>query len=89
MRELTFYPEFEKLKGFHDAFKLADMDKAVERYAKQSHAVKKSVSMAIMTLMALQRLRYYLTHSREMDVSVDYYIPNRFKEGYGLTEGGE
>ena len=77
------YPTFDEL---HSPFKLADMDKAVERI---HTAIARGEKICIYgdydtdgtTATAL------LIHTfRQMDVPADYYIPNRFDEGYGLSE---
>ena len=77
------YPAFDKL---HSPFKLADMDKAVERI---HTAIARGEKICVYgdydtdgttaTALLLHTFRY-------MDVPADYYIPNRFDEGYGLSE---
>ena len=77
-------PTFEEL---HSPFQLADMDKAVERI---HQAIKRGEKICVYgdydvdgttaTALLLNTFRY-------MDVAADYYIPNRFAEGYGLSEG--
>ena len=80
------YPEFEKLQGFHNAFKLADMDKAVERIRKAKSRGEKICIYGDYDTDGTTATALLLDTFREMDVPADYYIPNRFKEGYGLTE---
>lgn len=77
------YPKFEHL---HDAFEMADMAKAVERI---NRAIKRGENICIYgdydtdgtTATAL-----LLNAFRHIDVPVEYYIPNRFDDGYGLSE---
>ena len=77
------YPTFDEL---HSPFKLADMDKAVERI---HTAIQRGEKICVYgdydadgtTATALLRNTF-----RQMDVPADYYIPNRFDEGYGLSE---
>ena len=77
------YPTFDQL---HSPFELADMEKAVERIHK---AIKRGEKICIYgdydtdgtTATAL-----LINTFRQMDVPVDYYIPNRFGDGYGLSE---
>ena len=76
-------PTFEEL---HSPFQLADMDKAVERI---HQAIKRGEKICVYgdydtdgtTATALLHNTF-----RYMDVPVDYYIPNKFEEGYGLSE---
>lgn len=77
------YPKFEHL---HDAFEMADMAKAVERI---NLAIKRGENICVYgdydtdgtTATAL-----LLNTFRHIDVPVEYYIPNRFDDGYGLSE---
>ena len=77
------YPTFDEL---HSPFELADMDKAVERI---HTAISRGEKICVYgdydadgtTATALLRNTF-----RQMDVPADYYIPNRFDEGYGLSE---
>ena len=77
------YPKFEHL---HDAFEMADMAKAVERI---NRAIKRGENICVYgdydtdgtTATAL-----LLNAFRHIDVPVEYYIPNRFDDGYGLSE---
>ena len=77
------YPTFDEL---HSPFQLADMDKAVERIRQ---AIKRGEKICVYgdydadgtTATAL-----LLNTFQQMDVPADYYIPNRFDEGYGLSE---
>lgn len=90
-RGVTTYTEatkfFEpKLEDIHDPYLMTDMDKAVERVLR---AVNKGeliwihgdydVDGTSSTAMVLQFLR-------EIGGKVEYYIPDRFQEGYGLSK---
>ena len=81
------YPEFAKLKGFHDPFKLSGMDKAVERILKAKSNGEKVCIYGDYDTDGTTATALLLDTFREMDIPADYHIPNRFKEGYGLTEG--
>ena len=77
------YPTFDDL---HSPFKFADMEKAVERIHKAKSLGEKiciygDYDVDGTTATALLRNTF-----RQLDVPVDYYIPNRFKDGYGLSE---
>ena len=81
------YPEFAKFKGFHDPFKLSGMDKAVERIRKAISRGEKICIYGDYDADGTTATALLLDTFREMDVPADYYIPDRFREGYGLTEG--
>ena len=77
------YPTLDNL---HDPFLMRDMEKAVDRI----HAAKEKGEQIWVygdydadgtTAVAL-----LLSVFREFDLPVRYYIPNRFREGYGLNQ---
>ena len=73
------------LKNLHDPFGMKDMDRATERIIK---AIKGNEKIAIYgdydvdgtTATALLYLFF-----KEVGICVDYFIPERLKEGYGLN----
>lgn len=78
------HPKFEEL---HDPFEMADMEKAIERI---NRAIKRGEKICVYgdydtdgtTATAL-----LLNVFRHIDASgIEYYIPNRFDDGYGLSE---
>lgn len=84
--EITNFLYMER-QDFHDPFLLKDMDRAVQRI---QHAIETGeqilifgdydadgVSSTTVLLLALQ----------ELGAQVEFYIPNRFTEGYGPNEG--
>ena len=77
------YPTFEEL---HCPFKFADMDKAVERIHKAISRGEKICVYGDYDADGTTATALLLNTFRQMDVPVDYYIPNRFGEGYGLSE---
>jgi single-stranded-DNA-specific exonuclease len=74
------------LDGLHSPFKLADMDKAVERIHKAISRGEKICVYGDYDTDGTTATALLLNTFRQMDVLVDYYIPNRFGEGYGLSE---
>ena len=78
------YPTFDEL---HSPFKLADMDKAVERIHTAISRGEKICVYGDYDIDGTTATALLLHTFRQMDVPADYYIPSRFDEGYGLSEG--
>jgi single-stranded-DNA-specific exonuclease len=80
-----FRPDISKL---HDPFQMKDMDRAVERLQK---AIEKKEGILLFgdydvdgtTAVALMYEQLSKFHQ-----NLHYYIPDRYKEGYGLSEAG-
>ena len=77
------YPTLDEL---HSPFKLADMDKAVERIHQAISRGEKICVYGDYDVDGTTATALLLNTFRQMDVPVDYYIPNRFGDGYGLSE---
>ena len=77
------YPTFDEL---HSPFELADMDKAVERIRKAISRGEKICVYGDYDTDGTTATALLLNTFRQMDVTADYYIPDRFGEGYGLSE---
>ena len=77
------HPTFDEL---HSPFKLADMDKAVERIHKAISRGEKICIYGDYDVDGTTATALLLHTFRQMDVPVDYYIPDRFEEGYGLSK---
>ena len=77
------YPAFEAL---HCPFKLSGMDKAVERIRKAIERGEKICIYGDYDTDGTTATALLLNTFRQMDVPANYYIPNRFDDGYGLSE---
>ncbi|MYC76204.1 single-stranded-DNA-specific exonuclease RecJ [Candidatus Poribacteria bacterium] len=77
------YPTLDEL---HSPFKLAGMDKAVERIHKAISRREKICIYGDYDVDGTTATALLLNTFRQIDVPVDYYIPNRFGDGYGLSE---
>lgn len=82
---LFFRPSLEDL---HDPFLMKDMDSAVQRLkkaidSKESILIYGDYDVDGTTSVAM--VYDYLSHYHE---NIAYYIPDRYKEGYGLSEAG-
>ena len=76
------HPTFDEL---HCPFEFADMDKAVERIHQAIARGEKICVYGDYDADGTTATALLLNTFREMDVPADYYIPNRFGEGYGLS----
>ena len=76
---------YPTLDESHSPFKLADMDKAIERIHRAISRGEKICVYGDYDTDGTTATALLLNTFREMDVPVDYYIPNRFEDGYGLS----
>lgn len=87
--KLFFRPQLEHL---HDPFLMKDMDKAIARIEK---AIKNKEKILIYgdydvdgtTSVALV-YSFFLSHISDLTSQISYYIPDRYKEGYGISTAG-
>ena len=77
------FPTFDDL---HSPFQLAAMDKAVERIHKAISRGEKICIYGDYDADGTTATALLLNTFRQMDVPANYFIPNRFGEGYGLSE---
>jgi single-stranded-DNA-specific exonuclease len=80
-----FRPQMDKL---HDPFLMKDMDKAIQRidkaiYAEEKILVYGDYDVDGTTAVALT-FSFFSKHSKK----IAYYIPDRHKEGYGISQTG-
>ena len=77
------YPSFEQL---HDPLKFVDMGKAVERINKAIARGEKICIYGDYDVDGTTATALLLNTFRQLDAFADYCIPNRFRDGYGLSE---
>ncbi len=80
-----FRPDLDKL---HDPFLMKDMDKAVKRL---SEAIRKEERILIYgdyDVDGTTSVALAYGYFREFYPNVEFYIPDRYKEGYGISERG-
>ena len=77
------YPTLDEL---HSPFQLSDMDKAVERIHTAISRGEKICVYGDYDTDGTTATALLLNTFRRLDVPVDYYIPNRFEDGYGLSK---
>lgn len=83
---LFFNPDWSQL---HDPFLMKDMDKAVDRLERALNLGEKILIYGdydVDGTMAVSFLYQFLLNQGHK--SIDFYIPNRYKEGYGLSDEG-
>ncbi len=71
---------------FHDPFLMEDMDKLVERVKLAVANDEKILVFGDYDADGVSSTTVLVTALREIGANVDFYIPNRFTEGYGPNE---
>lgn len=87
---------FEKAKDFfrpslnqlHDPFLLTDMDKAVARIAKAIEKKEKILVYGDYDVDGTTSVALVYSYLKSFYPNCDFYIPDRYKEGYGVSEAG-
>lgn len=80
-----FRPDLESV---HDPFLMKDMDKATERLARAIREGEKIIVYGDYDVDGTTATSILYTFLKDFGVDVDYYIPHRFKEGYGINIEG-
>lgn len=80
-----FRPE---LKDLHDPFLMKDMDLAVNRLTKAMQANEKILIYGDYDVDGTTSVSLVYRFLRELYSNLDFYIPNRYTEGYGISIKG-
>ncbi len=80
-----FRPNLSKL---HDPFLMKDMDKAVERLDRAISAEEKILIYGDYDVDGTTAVALMYTFIRNYNPNVEYYIPDRYDEGYGISYKG-
>lgn len=72
-------------EGLHDPFLMRDMDKAVERIRAAKEAGEKITIYGDYDVDGITAIAILYKHLRGMGISVNYYVPDRMQEGYGVN----
>lgn len=80
-----FRPDLDKL---HDPMLMKDMDKAVSRLAKAIENEEKILVYGDYDVDGTTSVAMMYGYLRQFYQHVDFYIPDRYKEGYGISEKG-
>lgn len=69
----------------HDPFLMKDMEKAVERIRKAQENGEKITIYGDYDVDGITAIAILYKHLKEMGIQVDYYVPDRMQEGYGIN----
>lgn len=76
------------LSDIHDPFLMKDMDKAVERLEKAVSGHEKVLVYGDYDVDGTTAVALVYSFIRRLTSSVDFYIPDRYDEGYGVSKKG-
>ncbi|HLW30603.1 MAG TPA: DHH family phosphoesterase, partial [Brumimicrobium sp.] len=76
------------LKELHDPFLMKDMDKAVDRINKALENDEKIMIYGDYDVDGTTAVSLVYSYLAKHTSSITYYIPDRYEEGYGLSEKG-
>jgi len=80
-----FHPN---LKDLHDPFLLPDMDKAVKRIEQALGQKQRILVYGDYDVDGTTAVALVYKFLRKFTTNLDYYIPDRYDEGYGISEQG-
>lgn len=76
----------KKTEQFHDPFVMKDMEKAAERILDAVKNKEKIVVYGDYDVDGVTSVSILNLYLKSIGANVDYYIPSRLNEGYGMTE---
>ena len=77
-----------KLEHIHDPFLMKDMDRGTDRLAKAIRGQERVLVYGDYDVDGTTATSIVYLFLKEFGVKVDFYIPHRFKEGYGINPEG-
>jgi single-stranded-DNA-specific exonuclease len=77
---------FDAGESFHDPFLFNDMEKAVGRIREAVHNQERILVFGDYDADGVSSTSVMMTVLRDIGAQVEFYIPNRFSEGYGPNE---
>ena len=72
--------------NFHNPFKMPDMKIAVDRILKAIETKEKTIIYGDYDVDGITSITVLKSFLKDVGLEVDYYIPDRIKEGYGLNK---
>lgn len=76
----------KRTEQFHDPFQMLDMQKAAEKIISVINDKKKIVIYGDYDVDGVTSVSILYMYLKEIGAVVDYYIPSRLSEGYGMSE---
>lgn len=76
------------LANLHDPFLMKDMDKAIHRIEKAINQNEKILIFGDYDVDGTTAVALVYTFIKERHKNIDYYIPDRYTEGYGISTQG-
>jgi single-stranded-DNA-specific exonuclease len=76
------------LSDLHDPFLMQDMEKAVERLQEAIAENQKILVYGDYDVDGTTSVALFYGFLREFSGAIEFYIPDRYKEGYGISEAG-
>ncbi|HHV99361.1 MAG TPA: single-stranded-DNA-specific exonuclease RecJ [Clostridiaceae bacterium] len=76
------------LESLHNPFLMKDMDKAVDRLIQAIEKGERIVIYGDYDVDGITSTSILFDFLRKKDAHVDYYIPDRIEEGYGISKAG-
>lgn len=73
------------LSVLHDPYLLQDMEKAASRIRQAKEKNEKITIYGDYDVDGITSIAILYKHLREMGIEVDYYVPDRMQEGYGIN----
>lgn len=73
------------LSVLHDPYLLKDMEKAASRIRQAQENKEKITIYGDYDVDGITSIAILYKHLREMGIEVDYYVPDRMQEGYGIN----
>ncbi len=73
------------LSGMHDPYLMKDIDKAVERILLAKKQGEKITIYGDYDVDGITSIAILYKHLKSMGMTVDYYVPDRIAEGYGVN----
>lgn len=76
---------YPKIEDLNDPFLLNDMEVAVDRILKAKENGEKITVYGDYDVDGITSIAILVKFLRELDVNIEYYLPSRLEEGYGLN----
>ena len=77
-----------QLQDLHDPWLMKDMDKAVERIIRAVHHNEKILVFGDYDVDGTTAIACMYRFLRQIHSAIDFYIPHRYREGYGVSKAG-